>query len=249
MAKHKAEKVLTRRQIRKHDKRVRLIALGLLASLAAGSTTLVMVYPSEGFASDAKSFDVSKAVTSSSLVSSAASRSSSRDALSVDASDGSWDLDSNDVNTDKLTRVKANSPVVADLIDGRDRGQVPAGFNPNHATGDTGNAYAFSQCTWWAYVRRHQLGLPAGSHMGNGAQWADTARSLGYWVDRTPRVGDVMVFQRGQEGSSPIYGHVAIVEAVNPDGSVTTSECGASYHGKPFSRTFKNVSDFQYIHY
>lgn len=47
--------------------------------------------------------------------------------------------------------------------------RTAGGFDPNHVTGDVGNAYAFSQCTWWAYVRRHQLGLPVGSHMGNGA--------------------------------------------------------------------------------
>lgn len=87
-------------------------------------------------------------------------------------------------------------------------------------------------------MRRHQLGLPAGSHMGNGADWADTARRLGYWVDSTPRVGDVICFQRGQYGSDPFYGHVGIVESVASDGSITTSECGAAYNGQPFSRTF-----------
>jgi surface antigen len=85
--------------------------------------------------------------------------------------------------------------------------------------------------------------------MGDGAMWADTARSLGYWVDNNPHIGDVMVFQRGQEGASSTYGHVAIVEKVNTDGSVTTSESGASLNGGTISRTFTNVHDFQYIHF
>lgn len=118
----------------------------------------------------------------------------------------------------------------------------------NHPTGDVGNAYEFSQCTWWVYVRRHQLGLPAGSHMGNGYQWAATARSLGYEVNNTPSVGAVMVFQRGQAGSDPTYGHVAIVEKINADGSIVTSECGAVMQGRTYSRVFHNVSDFEYIH-
>ncbi len=100
-------------------------------------------------------------------------------------------------------------------------------------------------------MRRHQLGLPAGSHMGNGADWADTARRLGYWVDFTPRVGDVICFARGQYGSDATYGHVGIVENVGADGSITTSECGSAYDGKPFSRTFtaEQASQLQFIHY
>ena len=80
-----------------------------------------------------------------------------------------------------MSKSIADNPNVAVLMD-QDSSALPANFNPNHATGDVGNAYEFSQCTWWVYVRRHQLGLPAGSHMGNGCQWADSARALGYWL-------------------------------------------------------------------
>ncbi|MDU6641352.1 MAG: CHAP domain-containing protein, partial [Alloscardovia omnicolens] len=112
----------------------------------------------------------------------------------------------------------------------------------------SGNAYPFSQCTWWAYTRRHQLGLPVGSYFGNGGQWANSARALGYSVDNTPQVGDVMVFLPGQEGADPVYGHVAIVEKINADGSVVTSESGAVMNGKTYTRTISNPSRFQFIH-
>lgn len=155
------------------------------------------------------------------------------------------------VSRASLTVREADNKVVQALVNGRDEASVPAGFDPDHADGDTGNAYEFSQCTWWAYVRRHQLGLPAGSHMGNGADWADTARRLGYWVDFTPRVGDVICFARGQYGSDATYGHVGIVENVGADGSITTSECGSVCNGKPFSRTFtaEQAAQLQFIHY
>lgn len=86
--------------------------------------------------------------------------------------------------------------------------------HPGFSSGDSGNAYPWGQCTWWAYERRHQLGLPAGSYFGNGAQWANSARAHGYRVDQSPSVGAVIVFAPGQDGADPVYGHVAIVEAV-----------------------------------
>lgn len=157
--------------------------------------------------------------------------------------------DFDNINAGAMSSWKADNHTVAVLMDS-DEKSLPEGFNSNHATGDVGNAYAFSECTWWAYLRRKQLGFPVGSHFGNGAQWADSAKALGYWVDNTPRhVGDIVVFEAGQAGADSTYGHVAIVEKINSDGSIETSESGASYNGGTFSRTFKNVGDFQYIHY
>nr|WP_161788280.1 CHAP domain-containing protein [Bifidobacterium actinocoloniiforme] len=162
---------------------------------------------------------------------------------------GTWELADSSLDVSSMFKSLADNPVVAKLMD-QNQAVLPANFNPNHSTGDAGNVYEFSQCTWWAYVRRHQLGLPVGSHMGNGCQWAASARALGYWVDNTPRnVGDVIVFNAGQEGTDPTYGHVGIVESINPDGSITTSECGVSLGGKTYSHTYKNVHDFQFVHY
>lgn len=165
--------------------------------------------------------------------------------------DGDWTMGDADTTGDSLTRIQADNQTVETLINDRDWDDIPDGFDPNHDTGDTGNAYSFSQCTWWVYVRRHQLDLPVGSYFGNGAQWADSARELGYWVDNTPRVGDIMVFTYGQDGASAIYGHVAVVETVGEDGSITTSECGTAYNGVPFTRTFtaEQAAEHEFIHY
>ena len=148
-----------------------------------------------------------------------------------------WSLgDSNAIDPDRMTRE------VGPLE------RTPAGFNPNHDTGDTGNAYPWSECTWWAYVRRHQLHLPVGSYLGNGEDWAASARRLGYWVDGTPRSpGDVMVFAAGQDGSSVDYGHVAIVEKINDDGTVLISECGSVYQGVTHYRTV-SPANHSFIH-
>jgi surface antigen len=117
-----------------------------------------------------------------------------------------------------------------------------------HATGDVGNAYPFSQCTWWAYIRRHQLGLPVGSYFGNGGQWWSSAMRLGYTVNHTPSVGAIVSYLPGQNGSNPVYGHVAIVERVNANGTILTSNCGASMHGTVYYQTVSNVHAYWYIH-
>lgn len=130
-----------------------------------------------------------------------------------------------------------------------------SGFCYGHATGNTvgGNAYPARQCTLWAYIRRSQLSLPVGSYMGNGAEWANTARSLGYLVNNTPHVGAAMVFARGQRvgywNADWTYGHVAVVERVNGDGSVLISEGGTGFASFPAYETVYGAGNYQYIHY
>lgn len=128
-------------------------------------------------------------------------------------------------------------------------------FCYGHDTGNTvgGSAYPARQCTLWAYLRRSQLGLPVGSYMGNGAEWANTGRRLGYLVNRTPHVGAVMVFARGQRvgnwNADWQYGHVAVVERVNADGSVLISEGGTGFSTFPAYETIYNPGDYEYVHY
>lgn len=233
--------------------------LGLTAVVGTGVLiTTANSAQSTAFASSASG--VSNTVSAVSFTPSAAgnivSRSSQRSGSSTDAdatttqANGEWSLEgsaADSIDTQKVSVATASNAAVQQKLQ---EGNVtpPSGFDVNHATGDSGNAYSFSQCTWWAYTRRHQLGLPVGSYFGDGAQWASSAKKLGYWVDNNPQVGDVMVFQRSQEGMSSIYGHVAIVEQI-VDGKVITSESGANLNGGTFSRTFINVHDFQYIHF
>lgn len=117
-----------------------------------------------------------------------------------------------------------------------------------HRTGNVGNAYSFSQCTWWAYIRRQQLNLPVGSYLGNGQDWANSARALGYLVNHTPHVGAAISLRGGQLGANARYGHVAIVEQVNSN-SIIISETGSSLQGTIVSRTIYNPGLYWYIHY
>lgn len=257
---------VTRRSIREsaqaaQRKSMVLTSSSLAALVGAAATAMSFSNPMASVAAAER--DPATTTTELKRVKSqAVSRSEDRTDLSANGSSsvsaqttnqGSWQLSgtNTDVKVDGMTRATANNPQVATWLDA-DQADLPHGFDPNHATGDSGNAYEFSQCTWWVYVRRHQLGLPAGSHMGNGNMWGNSARALGYWVDHTARhVGDIMVFAAGQDGTDATYGHVAIIEKINPDGSVETSECGSVMNGKTYSHTYSAASVAQHdiIHY
>lgn len=113
---------------------------------------------------------------------------------------------------------------------------------------DVGNMYPFSQCTWWVYIRRHQLGLPCGSYFGNARDWAVNAAAAGYVVNHIPSVGAIIVFQPGQAGADLTYGHVAVVEKVENDNSVIISETSAWKDGHIDNRHIYNANQFLFIH-
>ncbi len=93
----------------------------------------------------------------------------------------------------------------------------------------TDTTYQAFQCTWWASVRRAKIGKPVDGHMGNGGQWDDTARSLGYPISKTAKAGDVIVFEPGVLGADGYYGHVAVVEQVRGNGDILISEASRSW--------------------
>lgn len=116
--------------------------------------------------------------------------------------------------------------------------------NSQIARASAGNRYAFGNCTWYAYERRLQLGRPVGSFWGNAATWAMYARAAGYLVNNTPAPGAIM-----QNGGG--YGHVAVVESMGPDGSITVSEMNyAGNFNRVTSRTMSAgaAAGFTFIH-
>jgi len=58
---------------------------------------------------------------------------------------------------------------------------------------------------------------------GSARYWDEIARTLGYSISSTPRVGAIISW-KGPLFPGDIWGHVAIVEAVNPNGTIDVSE-------------------------
>ncbi|KAA8451124.1 LysM peptidoglycan-binding domain-containing protein [Weissella paramesenteroides] len=106
----------------------------------------------------------------------------------------------------------------------------------------TGNTYPYGQCTW--YVKGDLSWV--GNHWGNASAWPSSATAAGHTVNSTASVGAVAYFAPGVGGASA-YGHVAVVDSVNSDGTITISE--ANYAGKLYnSRTISLSSVSGFIH-
>ena len=118
----------------------------------------------------------------------------------------------------------------------------------NNPAGINGNP-----CTWYAWYWRATEGvamglrpMPGGATLSHARYWASRAAAMGFTVNRTPSVG--AVFQT----TSGYYGHVGIVLAVNPDGSIKVREMNLDSRGVgtltegiiPAS----SVGSFNYIH-
>ncbi len=82
-----------------------------------------------------------------------------------------------------------------------------------------GNGYDYGYCTWWAAVRRSQIGRPIPSNLGNASTWKVLAQRAGLAVGNVPQTGAVI-----WTPPRDYYGHVGFVEEVLPDGSVKISE-------------------------
>ena len=108
-----------------------------------------------------------------------------------------------------------------------------------------GNAYAWGNCTWYVYNRRPDIG----SFWGNASTWAVSARAAGYRVDQTPSVGAIAQWNAYANPYIWGYGHVAIVESINSDGTITVTDM--NYAGKlnvVTTRTVSASSVSNYIH-
>jgi surface antigen len=107
----------------------------------------------------------------------------------------------------------------------RQDGYDPTGSGaPTLTGGGSLNRFAFGQCTYWANYRYHQLTGYWVDWLGNAYQWAYGAGAAGWIVSSKPNLKgpSIIVLQPGVEGAG-YYGHVAVVEKVNSNGSVYTS--------------------------
>lgn len=119
--------------------------------------------------------------------------------------------------------------------------QAAAASQPAGATTTTaargssaGNTYGWGWCTWYAKEMRPDLP----NNLGNGGQWVGRAAAQGIPTGSAPRVGAI--------AEQP--GHVAYVEAVNGDGTVTISEMGWNYAQGQYNRRTVPASNFRYIY-
>ncbi|MBV9708763.1 MAG: CHAP domain-containing protein [Chloroflexi bacterium] len=102
---------------------------------------------------------------------------------------------------------------------GRTYAGIPIGPD---SPGSTLSRFFYGQCTYWANYRYHQLTGHWVAWLGNADEWVYGAQSYGWTVSTSPKAGSIIVLMPGVQGAGP-YGHVAIVESVNANGSVTTS--------------------------
>ena len=85
-------------------------------------------------------------------------------------------------------------------------------------------------CTAYAYGRLLELGLINGNtgvFLHDAWSWWDDAVSNGFSYGSEPRCGAIASWSKAAWNGN--YGHVAIVEAVNPDGSIIVSESHFNY--------------------
>lgn len=134
------------------------------------------------------------------------------------------------------------APVTRTAAAGASTGLVSYGGN----AASVGNRYDYGYCTWYVYNRRAELGRPVGSFWGNASTWASYARGSGYLVNSTPSVGAVL--QNSYQAGG--YGHVAVVESVNGDGSIFVSEMNYAGWNIRSTRTVSagEAAGYNYIH-
>lgn len=91
----------------------------------------------------------------------------------------------------------------------------------NNGTDVPCDSYPDGQCTWWACMRGRRLGMDVGRYWGNGGDWAASAAGLGYEVTTSnPVSGAIVSFPPGVQGADATYGHVAVVEKVDPSAGI-----------------------------
>ncbi|MEV7634325.1 CHAP domain-containing protein [Microbacterium sp. NPDC089318] len=92
---------------------------------------------------------------------------------------------------------------------------------------------------------------PDGALLGSAVTWKDGWDAKGWPTGGTPRVGAVVWYSPGTGGADGTYGHVAVVKAVNGDGSFLEE----GYNGNPapndhtyYTRTVENGTPSAFLY-
>jgi surface antigen/nucleoid-associated protein YgaU len=115
---------------------------------------------------------------------------------------------------------------------------IPINLNSSFYTNDNlfwKSGYGGPNCTWYANGRLKELGYRASAldkMLGNAHQWDDQARKAGIPVTNKAQVGAIAVWEPNHGGAGRL-GHVAVVEQINPDGSLLISE--SNWLGKMYN--------------
>ncbi len=129
-------------------------------------------------------------------------------------------------NTSSIAALAATATAVTQ--DGYDPGNAAmssyAGVQQVALSGAAGDNFAAGQCTYWADYRYHQLTGHYVPWSGNAYQWYAGALADGWDTSTTPHIPSIVVLAPGVQGASAYYGHVAVAESMNADGSVRTSD-------------------------
>ncbi len=106
------------------------------------------------------------------------------------------------------------------------------------------NGYDFGYCTWWVAKLRADAGAPLPDNLGNASTWGIRAQQFGIPVGTTPTVGAAVVTSTTADYGE---GHVAYVEAVHSNGTITISEMNHLGWDIPDTRIIPS-SGYEYIY-
>ena len=122
---------------------------------------------------------------------------------------------------------------------------------PTPDPSDYGGIHPEGECTYYVDNRRREIGAPLeNSRLGDAGSWVPRAKASDMSTGSEPRAGAVMVYDYCQLNVSCRYGHVALVETVNDDGSVVVSEMNWEAHNVINYRTVSasDASQLEYIY-
>lgn len=106
------------------------------------------------------------------------------------------------------------------------------------------NTYDLGQCTHYVFDKVKEDGNMIERRWGDAEHWAVRAKDDNYVVDSIPKEGSILQTDRGE------IGHIAYIETIHDNGSVTVSEMNYYEPYEVTERTIEKekIEAYQYIH-